>query len=224
VRRVCAALKSAEKCIGSRFGIEKIKTITIVTITIHIPPQGSTPIHRESDNHFSLHITPMTNTLNLKVSDLLHDIGQHDSIHLQDIKLRDIDHAEDGEIQGSVILESISDARIHAEFQDLECLVNDQCDTCSKSFIRPIRVDSYECTFASANGTDPNEAGDEVFAIDTKDNISLEAPLRQAILLGEPMVKKCFDCINQSQNNDDTEDERHHDEYSEDGGTINFHK
>ncbi|USN56761.1 MAG: hypothetical protein H6766_07210 [Candidatus Peribacteria bacterium] len=88
----------------------------------------------------------------------------------------------------------MSAERVGATFREIECGIISTCDHCGNEFIRPIWVDAYDCTFTADMYS--ADTDDETFPIDDKENIHIDEPLRQAILLDEPVALHCLDCIN----------------------------
>ncbi len=159
----------------------------------------------------------------IKVSDLLHNLGSQDTIPFEKVKIDDVDLHPEHLINGIMDLQSMSAERVGATFREVECGLNSVCDHCGKTFIRPIWIDHYDCTFTS--NISPSDIEDEVFPIDDKENIHIDEPLRQAILLDTPVAVHCIDCINDEnlQANALTPDEIEEIDYSEEGGTVQFH-
>jgi uncharacterized metal-binding protein YceD (DUF177 family) len=115
----------------------------------------------------------------------------------------------------------MSAERIGARLRDIECGIISTCDHCGNEFIRPIWVDVYECTFTMDSYNANTD--DETFPIDEKGNIRIDEPLRQAILLNQPVTIHCLDCINKNaQEKGVIIDEIDDIESSTTGGTIIF--
>lgn len=158
----------------------------------------------------------------IKVADLLHNLGSQDTVQLHDVQLADIELHDEHLVQWYLDLQSMSAERVGATFREIECGVMSICDHCGKSFIRPVRVDEYDCTFTvDAKNA---ESDDETFPIDDKENIHIDEPLRQSILLTTPVAIHCIDCINDDDihTNAITPDEIEDNSHSEEGGTVIF--
>lgn len=150
----------------------------------------------------------------IKVSDLLHAPGSKDEIELKDLIISRIEGLTEKGIQGTILLESLSDDSVNVTMDNIQCEINDICDTCSKPYVRSARTENYQAMFTSDKQAHSHKAPDEIFIIDTKENIDVAEALVQTIGLNTPFIKKCYDCINKQQaHGDDWSDE----EFSEQG-------
>lgn len=158
----------------------------------------------------------------IKVADLLHNIGVTDTITLEDVNITNIWLDAEHLIQWGLRLESMSAERVWATFYDIECGIVEHCDYCGKSYTRSVRIDEYECVFT--NHKQGSDSHDEIFPIDDGDNIDVSEPLRQAILLQEPITKYCYDCLNDEERAKNTVDitDVVEDDHSETWWTVIF--
>ena len=93
---------------------------------------------------------------------------------------------------------------------DVSASFHETCDSCGNSFLRSVRIPSYSARFVFEDEATKKEAittEEVLFYIDPKaETINIEDMVVQAILLEDPFVKRCDDCIKRLEDGNDEDD------------------
>jgi len=146
----------------------------------------------------------------IKVSDLLNNPGQVDSLKLDHLISQRIPNLTKDGISGKLTLQSINDTTILVTVYKLSCKISDTCDKCLEDYDREVFCEEYKAKFEIPNeelmSTDDESSEKDNFIVNPKsETIDLEEFFRQAILLQEPFVKKCENCVGDEDSDEDEE-------------------
>lgn len=131
----------------------------------------------------------------IKISDLLNQTGRVDEITFDGKFLPELTNLTADGISWNFFLQSLSDSALLGELKDLHCSVDDVCDSCQKAFKRDIDIPEYSSNFVIEKYNKKDEDDDEEFPIDAKNEvIDIHDMVLQAIVLKEPIVKRCATC------------------------------
>ncbi|MCF7835006.1 hypothetical protein K9M48_03030 [Candidatus Gracilibacteria bacterium] len=136
----------------------------------------------------------------IKVADLLNQTGKKDEIHFENKFTDQLPNLDAEGISGDIFLQSLSKDSLLLSLVDVKCCIEDTCDICQDYYNRNVENDFYEAKFILPEyDNDEESETEEIFPIDPKsENINIEDMLVQAIILKEPLVKRCKKCLKKS--------------------------
>jgi len=155
------------------------------------------------------------NTFKINVWDLLQSAGKIDQFSFKNEKTENINWLSQNWISGDVLMQSFDQNALLVTLENISADIDDQCDICNKTYTRKLDIKEYIAKFQKK--IDLNEStDDEVFKIDGNENIDIKDMITQAIILKEPLAKKCSTCTKKSSKESDDFD------YMEWTGNITF--
>jgi len=130
----------------------------------------------------------------IKIADLLNHLGS-DTLDFEGMQTSLLPHLTAEGMSGSLYIHSVDGKSVLVTLTDFSATVQEICDICGKTFLRPVQVEEYVVKFA----LDPQEFAESkeevLLPIDMKsDAINVEEMLYQAVQLETPFVMKCADC------------------------------
>lgn len=141
----------------------------------------------------------------INVWDLLLSSWKKDEIEFKNELLEEIHGLDKNWISWSLFIQSFDKESLLVKLENVKWTIKENCDICTKKYIRTIDIDDYEAKFMI--NPDPNEDSEEpIFAIDKNENIDIKDMLTQAIILQEPFIKKCKSCKKNDNLQEDEED------------------
>lgn len=160
----------------------------------------------------------------IKISDLLNQTwGVDEVVFEKKFSLQIPNLTKDG-ISGTFVIQSLNDDALLGTLTDVKCSIQDVCDSCQVSYAREVIVPEYTARFVVKDDRTEEEkqenSEEETFLIDAKsETINIHDMLVQAILLQEPIVKRCSACQKKLDNEAGDDDEL---PMFESKGTVNF--
>lgn len=146
------------------------------------------------------------NGFEVKISDMLKS-KVTDTISFEQKMISGLPNLSPDGVTGSITLQSLGKDSIFASIEDLECVMQETCDRCGASFERKVHIHQANAKYV-AQIDESEDQEDEILLIDMKNGvIDLEEFIVHAILLEEPIVKLCPDCLAARQTTSDDEDE-----------------
>ncbi|PJA48975.1 MAG: hypothetical protein CO170_00985 [candidate division SR1 bacterium CG_4_9_14_3_um_filter_40_9] len=140
----------------------------------------------------------------IKISDLLNHAGSIDEVRFEKKFSSQIPNLTVEGISGTFVIQSLNEASLLGTLTDVKCSINDVCDSCQTPYEREVFVTEYTARFALKMSEDvvggdqkinEDSSEDEIFPIDAKsETINIQDMVVQAILLHEPIVKRCPPC------------------------------
>lgn len=143
------------------------------------------------------------NSFNMKVSDLLKNPGQTDTIIFENIHTDLLPKLTEDWVSGIIHLQSINDSTIWLTLENVHCSLWDTCDRCLEEYQRPVVCEEYRAKFEIPNDEYKNEEEEENFDVNKEEifplnpkseSIDIEDMIVQAVVLQEPFIKKCESC------------------------------
>jgi len=142
------------------------------------------------------------NNFKINIWDLLQSAGKIDNFEFEHEKLPELKWLSNDGVNGEVMLQSFDKDSLLVTLTNLSASIDEICDICTKPHIRDINIDEYSAKFQRK--IDKNEiTDDEVFKIDWNENIDIRNMIIQAIILEEPMAKKCPTCTKKASEESD---------------------
>ena len=155
------------------------------------------------------------NTFKINVWDLLQSAGKIDQFNFKDEQIDIVDWLSKDGISWEVLIQSFDKSALLVTLENINATISEPCDICRKPYTRQLKIDEYYAKFQKK--IDLNEStDDEVFKIDWNENIDIKDMITQAIILKEPLAKKCSTCAKKSSEESDDFD------YMEWTGNITF--
>lgn len=142
----------------------------------------------------------------IKIADLLLNPWQEDTISFENKITKNIENLQKEWISWKVYLQSITNNSLFVELRDIKAYIKDICDICWKEFNREANVKSFSSKFVTPeiHHDITEKIHDDEFFINTKDEtIDIEEIITQSIILEEPIIKKCNECIKKEENIED---------------------
>ncbi len=135
----------------------------------------------------------MQSSTRIKVSDLLMQVGETDTVHFDSIVIGSIDGLDAKGISWSIHLQSIDNSTLIATLENVTCVIDDISDVSRSPFKRHVAVSSLSAYFVLSSSTrDFNQEDDaSIFPINEKSMfIDIQDFLYEAIGLQTPFVKR----------------------------------
>lgn len=146
----------------------------------------------------------------IKISDLLNQTWKIDEVVFEKKFSDQIPHLTKEGISWTFVVQSLNESSLLGTLKDLTCRIDDTCDSCQDSFVRNVLVPEYIARFViESEQTEEEKANAEesVFFIDPKNEvIDIHDMVVQAILLQEPIVKRCAACEKKLENVSDDDE------------------
>lgn len=149
----------------------------------------------------------------IKISDLLNQTGKVDELHFEKKFLSELPDLTKEGISWTFVIQSLNETSLYGTLKDVKCTLNDVCDSCQEKYVRAVHVPEYSARFVVEDdkfyGEKPkDESEEEIFLIDGGgETIDIHDMVLQAIVLRDPIVKRCSDCEKRLENiSDDDED------------------
>ncbi len=99
-------------------------------------------------------------------------------------------------------MQSFDQDALLVTLENITADIDESCDICNKVYTRKLDIKEYIAKFQKK--IDLNEStDDEVFKIDGNENIDIKDMITQAIVLKEPLAKKCSSCAKKSSEESD---------------------
>ncbi len=165
------------------------------------------------------------NSFTIKVSDLLRNPWQTDSIEFEHTHTEKVKNLDSEWISGVIQLQSINDSTVWVILENIQCKINDTCDMCLNNYLRKVKNEEYKAKFEIPNDNYSQENSDdffniheeEIFPLNPKtESIDVEDMIVQAIGLETPFTKKCPQCEDKETQDDNDE------EFNTSSGNIIF--
>lgn len=160
----------------------------------------------------------------IKISDLLNQAWSVDEVRFEKKFSSQIPNLTAEGISWTFVIQSLNEASLLGTLTDVKCSIQDVCDSCQTSYEREVFVPEYTARFVIEDDRTDEEkeanTDEEVFLIDAKsETINIQDMVVQAILLHEPIVKRCPPCEKKLEAEGGDDDEL---PTFESKGTINF--
>ena len=135
----------------------------------------------------------------IKISDLLNQAWSVDEVRFEKKFSSQIPNLTTEGISWTFVIQSLNEASLLGTLTDVKCSINDVCDSCQTPYEREVFVSEYTARFVIEDDRTDEEkeanTDEEVFLIDAKsETINIQDMVVQAILLHEPIVKRCPPC------------------------------
>ena len=145
----------------------------------------------------------------IKVSDLLRNTWQKDSIVFENKFSSNIENLTKEWMKWEVYLQSLDENTVFVEIKDLEMTLDEACEICLKDFERKVEISEISTKFIFPDKMlNPEEkVHDEEFEINPKDEtIDLEEFIVQLVISERPVVLRCAECEEIEGNDEENED------------------
>lgn len=146
----------------------------------------------------------------IKISDLLGETGRSDEISFDHKTVEALPNLLEEGISGTLTIQSLNDDALLCTLHDINCRLEDACDSCGTSFIRTIDIPEYIARFVAKGSVTPEElemSEEAILFINDKDEtIDISDMVTQAIMLNDPFVKRCPACAKKITDAEDDED------------------
>jgi len=135
----------------------------------------------------------------IKISDLLNQTWSIDEVVFEKKISAQIPNLSKEGISWTFVIQSLNEAALLGTLTDVKCSISDVCDSCQAPYEREVFVPEYVARFVIEDDRTEEEKAanseEEVFLIDAKsETINIQDMVVQAILLHEPIVKRCPPC------------------------------
>lgn len=135
----------------------------------------------------------------IKISDLLNQTWSIDEVVFEKKFSSQIPNLTKEGISWTFVIQSLNEAALLGTLTDVTCSISDVCDSCQAHYEREVFVPEYIARFVIEDDRTEEEkaanSDEEVFLIDAKsETINIQDMVVQAILLHEPIVKRCPPC------------------------------
>lgn len=135
----------------------------------------------------------------IKISDLLNQTWSIDEVVFEKKFSSQIPNLTKEGISWTFVIQSLNEAALLGTLTDVKCSISDVCDSCQAPYEREVFVPEYIARFVIEDDRTEEEkaanSDEEVFLIDAKsETINIQDMVVQAILLHEPIVKRCPPC------------------------------
>jgi len=135
----------------------------------------------------------------IKISDLLNQTWSIDEVVFEKKFSSQISNLTKEGISWTFVIQSLNEAALLGTLTDVKCSISDVCDSCQAPYEREVFVPEYVARFVIEDDRTEEEKAanseEEVFLIDAKsETINIQDMVVQAILLHEPIVKRCPPC------------------------------
>lgn len=134
------------------------------------------------------------NGFEIKIADLLKTKAT-DTLSFENKMLPELPNLTAEGVSWTVVLQSLDQDSLLVTLENVEGKLEEICDHCGVSFIRPIAIEAYRGKYVSQLDPEGKDKEEEILLIDLKNGvIDLEEMLYHAIQLEEPFVKRCPAC------------------------------
>ena len=158
------------------------------------------------------------NNFKINVWDLLQSAGQIDHFNFENENIQEIQWINEKWIKWNITIQSFDKDALLVTLTNVQTDIIEPCETCLKEYTRHVKITEYQAKFQKE--IDPNEISDEeIFKIDGNENIDIKDMITHAIILQEPIAKKCDTCTKKSSEEADDFDDN---EYLEWTSNITF--
>lgn len=133
----------------------------------------------------------------IKVADLLNQPWKSDELSFESKSTEQLPNLDENWLSWIVLLQSLDKNSILVDLVDVQGVIEDSCDICQKSYKREFVCPNYRAKFIlpEYDKDEESDAFEEIFPIEAKtDLINIEDMLVQAVILQEPIVKRCEEC------------------------------
>ncbi|MDR0859545.1 MAG: hypothetical protein LBO09_00765 [Candidatus Peribacteria bacterium] len=134
------------------------------------------------------------NSFEIKVADLLNHLG-NDTLEFSEVQTSLLPSLTDKGLKGTLYLYSVDGKSVLVRMENLEGALQEVCENCGETFLRPIHVEEYTAKFTIDPASEEDSDEEAILPIDKKNaTINIEELLYQAVKLQEPFVIKCEAC------------------------------
>lgn len=135
----------------------------------------------------------------IKISDLLDQTWMVDEVRFENKFSSQLPNLTKEWISWTFLIQSLNDTSLLGTLKDVHCSINDVCDSCQESFVRKVDIPEYTARFVVEDEQTEIEkeekAEEEIFSINAGyETINVEDMVVHAIVLQEPIVKRCAAC------------------------------
>ncbi len=147
----------------------------------------------------------------LKIADLLNETWKSDEIVFDSVFSQQLPNVDTTWISWTFSIQSLDEDSLLWTLQDVKVTLHEVCDSCGVDFVRSVHIPLYTSRFVFEKDISEDEkveSDDPLLFINPKDDtINIEDMIVQSILLDDPFVKRCDQCVKRLEAVDDDEDE-----------------